>query len=158
MFNTLVEDTKELDYITTYKFSKDHIELFFGSIRMHGGHNDNPNAQQIKGSYRELLCRIELQIGESGNCVPLENIAILTCSSALTFINNTTCSERFDDTEEEIRQLCKTPIEGVVEMEIASYVDEPNYKNHIVGYKYIPGNVVRHVTKSVKFVFCIGKR
>lgn len=42
-------ETNTMTYITTYRFSQDHIELFFGSIRMHGGHNDNPTARQFKG-------------------------------------------------------------------------------------------------------------
>ncbi|CAG9136031.1 unnamed protein product [Plutella xylostella] len=52
---------QRLRYLTTYRLSQDHIELFFGSIRMHGGHNDNPNARQFKGIYRKLLCHMELK-------------------------------------------------------------------------------------------------
>lgn len=75
--------------------------------------------------------------------MPLENVAILTCSSALTYINTTSFSERFDDADAEIKQLSKTPIEDVVEIEIASCNDDPDYKNHIVGC--IARNIVRHV-------------
>lgn len=77
LYTTLVQDTKSLKYITTYRLSQDHIELLFGAIRMQCGHNDNPNALQFKGAYRKMLCRMELQLSESGNCVPLEDIPIL---------------------------------------------------------------------------------
>lgn len=53
-----------------------------------------------------------------------------------------------------MQQLSKTIIEGVVEIEIASCNDDPDYKNHIVGY--IAGNVVRHVATRVKCVFCVN--
>lgn len=155
LFITVIEGTKELNYISTYRLSQDHIELFFGSIRMNGGHNDNPNALQFKGCYRKLLCRMELQVGESGNCVPLENVPILICSSALTCINATSFSERFDDADEELNKLLNAPTDDDVVFDIASHTqyDDPDYKNHVVGY--IAGNVVRYVTVRVKCEFCV---
>ena len=36
-----------MKYILTYKFSQDHLELFFGAIRSSGGFNINPTAQQF---------------------------------------------------------------------------------------------------------------
>lgn len=42
-------------YVLTYKFSQDHIELFFNSIRACGGYNNNPNVCQFKWSLRKLL-------------------------------------------------------------------------------------------------------
>lgn len=134
--------------------SQDHIELLFGAIRMQCGHNDNPNALQFKGAYRKMLCRMELQLSESGNCVPLEDIPILTCSSALNCINNTSFAERFDDEEKELtEQLLITPISNDVGFEITIGSDDPNFKNHIVGY--IAGNVARHLTTQFKCQNCI---
>lgn len=152
IFSTLVEDTKELSYISTYRLSQDHIELLFGSIRMHGGHNDNPNAIQFKGAYRKLLSRMELQVGETGNCVPLEAISVLTCSSAIACINATSFSERFDDRDEEIIEYKTTDDDLEFDRTLEIY-DEPDYKNHIVGY--ITGYVVRHIIKKIKCQFCI---
>lgn len=68
---------------------------------MHGGCNDNPNAHQLKGIYRKLLCHMELKSASSGNCVPLENISILMCSSSLKCINATVPSLRKDDDDDE---------------------------------------------------------
>ncbi|CAB1437787.1 unnamed protein product [Pleuronectes platessa] len=34
-------------YVLTYRFSHDHLELLFNSIRALGGWNNNPNASQL---------------------------------------------------------------------------------------------------------------
>lgn len=96
LYATVIESHK-MQYLSTYRNSQDHIELFFGAIRMHGGYNDNPNARQLKGIYRKLLCHMELKSAGSGNCVPLESISVLTCSSALKCINLTTPATGKDD-------------------------------------------------------------
>lgn len=152
LFKTLVEDSHELNYVTTYRLSQDHIELFFGSIRMHGGHNDNPNALQFKGSYRRLLCHMEFQVGETGNCVPLETVSILTCSSAVKNINTTTVAHRFDDADEELLNIVPNERFEDIPAEMTS-IDDPDCKNHVVGY--IAGNVVRHISTRIKCIACI---
>lgn len=98
LYKNLIDSSK-LKYLTTYRISQDHIELFFGAVRMHGGYNDNPNARQLKGIYKKLLCHMELKSASSGNCVPLENISVLSCSSSLKCINETVPSFRKDDEE-----------------------------------------------------------
>ena len=76
-----------LRYIATYRLSQDHIEILFGIIRKHGGYNNNPNVIQFKGIYKKILNHLELRSGFSGNCVPLECVPILNCSSAIQNIN-----------------------------------------------------------------------
>ncbi|CAH2105039.1 unnamed protein product [Euphydryas editha] len=93
---------ESLVFLPTYKPSQDHLEIFFSCVRMCGGHNDNPNVKQFKGTYRKLLTHLELRSLETGNCVLLENVSILTCSSAIQVINSTSPSyrhEELDDTE-----------------------------------------------------------
>jgi len=47
LFNTLVTPVNApLHYLLTYKLSQDHLELFFGCIRLRGGCN-NPTASQF---------------------------------------------------------------------------------------------------------------
>ncbi|KAL4127030.1 hypothetical protein QTP88_011228 [Uroleucon formosanum] len=65
-----------IDYICFYKLSQDHIELFFGTIRSHGGHNDNPTARQFRSAYRKLLINAKIKDGSLGNCIPLDEIDI----------------------------------------------------------------------------------
>ncbi|KAL0965980.1 hypothetical protein UPYG_G00288990 [Umbra pygmaea] len=44
-------------YVLTYRFSQDHLELLFNSIRSSGGWNNNPNASQFKYIFRKLMAR-----------------------------------------------------------------------------------------------------
>ncbi|KAL4088958.1 hypothetical protein QTP88_024036 [Uroleucon formosanum] len=67
--------TSCLKFIPYYKISQDHIELFFGAIRSHQGHN-NPTA------YLKLLIHAEIKQGGIGNCIPLEDVDILISSSS----------------------------------------------------------------------------
>ena len=59
-----IEMTKEMfsgenpfEYLLTYKFSQDHIELLFSCIRAQGGWNNNPNCLQLKYAMRKMLLR-----------------------------------------------------------------------------------------------------
>ena len=65
-----------LRYLLGYKFSQDHLELFFSAVRARGGFNDNPTALQFKSAYKRLLLRHEIQHG-GGNCLLLDNTEIL---------------------------------------------------------------------------------
>jgi DNA transposase THAP9 len=86
LFERLVE-TQILKYILQYKFSQDHIELFFGVIRNHGCCNNNPNARQFMDIYKKTLLHLNLSLKFTGNSIPLEEIPILNC---LSVINKTT--------------------------------------------------------------------
>ena len=86
LYSDLVESGR-LKYLLTYKFSQDHLELFFGKIRSKGGCNNNPTARQFKGAYKKLLVHNDVQ-DVRGNCLSLEKIPILTTSSNVPFIQN----------------------------------------------------------------------
>ena len=47
--------TTDIKFLMTYKFSQDHIELFFGEIRSMGGNNNNPSARQFSSAYKKLI-------------------------------------------------------------------------------------------------------
>ncbi len=67
-FLDLVEkENAPINYILTYKFSQDHLELFFGAIRSSGGFNNKPTAQQFTAAYKRLLLRSSIE-GQNGNC------------------------------------------------------------------------------------------
>ena len=58
-----------VNYILTYKFSQDHLELFFCAIRSSGGFNNNPTAQQFTAAYKRLTLLLRIGIeGNNGNC------------------------------------------------------------------------------------------
>jgi len=56
---------------TSYKFSQDHIETLFGTIRRRFGWNNNPTALQFLYAYRAILSKIGATPSESGNVMPL---------------------------------------------------------------------------------------
>ena len=66
----------QLKYLLTYKFSQDHLELFFGAIRSAGGFNNNPTSQQFTASYKRLLLRSSITEGR-GNCKRIDATQIL---------------------------------------------------------------------------------
>jgi len=80
LYNRYIDN---LQYIRTYRLSQDHIEIFFGTIRSHGGHNNNPTAKQFRAAYRKIVIRTnDVQSFNTGNCIPLEHIDILHYSSS----------------------------------------------------------------------------
>lgn len=90
MYNTFIESGKH-DHIKLYKCSQDHLELFFGTVRGHGGYNNNPTAQQFRAAYRKLVIRVNnVQSFNTGNCIPLEDIDIFHYSSTdlIKVLNN----------------------------------------------------------------------
>jgi hypothetical protein len=63
------------DYILMYKFSQDHLELFFNAVRRSGGWNNNPTANQFKYAFRRLIVRSGVQAGKTGNVVAVDEIS-----------------------------------------------------------------------------------
>jgi hypothetical protein len=57
-----------MKYLLTYKFSQDHLELFFCALRSRFGANNNPTARQFQHAYRRLLIHQEIR-GMNGNCL-----------------------------------------------------------------------------------------
>lgn len=57
------------------------MELFFGFVRAHGGHNNNPTAQRFQAAFKKVIVQNELSDAVSGNCQVLDHITILSCSS-----------------------------------------------------------------------------
>jgi len=93
-FNSLINlkhsliDTNELKYLPFYKLSQDHLEIFYGSVRVQGGNNNNPTVRQFKSAYKKLLVNAQLKDSGLGNCISsysfsisLQDIPILNCSS-----------------------------------------------------------------------------
>lgn len=81
LYKHLVEEKSLLKYLPTIKVSQDHLELFFGAIRSHGGCNDKPTARQFAAAFKRLIVVNEVRDVTSGNCLPLEHIKILHVSS-----------------------------------------------------------------------------
>jgi len=80
IYKTFV-DKSNISFIPAYKMSQDHLELFFGSIRSCGGYNNNPTCRQFTSAYKKILIHAEIREHGVGNCIPLQNINILKCTS-----------------------------------------------------------------------------
>jgi hypothetical protein len=52
-----LSETSKYKYLLTYKFSRDHIELFFSKIRHRFGNNNNPNVIEFRTAMKKLLLK-----------------------------------------------------------------------------------------------------
>jgi hypothetical protein len=88
LFHELVERAEApMKYLLSYKFSQDHLELFFCAIRSAGGFNNNPTAEQFTSAYKRLLMRSSIQ-GGKGNCEQRDPTEILNVVDDTCKINN----------------------------------------------------------------------
>lgn len=133
---------KELIYLPFYKLSQDHIELFFGNIRAHGGANNNPTARQFAAAYKKLLVHVEIKKSEKGNCTALEQVAILNCSSAVERINRTSGPNFLEDSNYEAQE------EDIPE----AISNMSEFSSQAIAY--IAGYVVRVLIKNIKCDIC----
>ena len=59
------------EYILTYRFSQDLIEMYFSKIRSRLGWSNNPAALQFKYALRSLLLKTKIESPSTANCVPV---------------------------------------------------------------------------------------
>ena len=59
------------EYILTYRFSQDPIEIYFSKIRGRFERNNNPTALQFKYALRSLLLKTKVESPSTANCVPV---------------------------------------------------------------------------------------
>ena len=81
LFEKFVENGP-LKFLMTFKFSQDHIELFFCSLRSRFGSNNNPSAKEFQAAYKRLLLHQEIR-GNSGNCILDDDTFLLPAQSLL---------------------------------------------------------------------------
>jgi hypothetical protein len=153
LFHDLIERTDApMKYLLTYKFSQDHLELFFGAIRSAGGFNNNPTAQQFVSAYKRLLMRSSIE-GDNGNCEKRDPTAIL-------YVLDDTC--KINNQEISISRAAMIRKYDLVERQPLAtdhdYCDSPNivclseYKKAAISY--IGGYVAQMVKKQVPCITC----
>ena len=64
----LERNDNKYDYVLTYRFSQDQVEMFFSKIRSRLGWNNNPTALQFKWALRTLLQKNQITAPTTGNC------------------------------------------------------------------------------------------
>ncbi|KAK7144229.1 hypothetical protein R3I94_010598 [Phoxinus phoxinus] len=78
-------------YVLTYRFSQDHSELLFNSIRASGGWNNNPNASQFKYIFRKLMARCGVVKACRGNVTAQDDTeslpAVIDTSTSLSAVD-----------------------------------------------------------------------
>ncbi|KAK0137651.1 DNA transposase THAP9 [Merluccius polli] len=67
-------------YVCTYRFSQDHLELLFNSVRASGGWNNNPTAGQFQGIFRRLMVHCGVSPSGSGNVAAQDETVSLSAA------------------------------------------------------------------------------
>ena len=154
IFHDLVEiPNAPLNYILTYKYSQDHLELFFGAVRSAGGSNNNPTAPQFINIYRRLLLRSSIQ-GGKGNVTPRDSTKILHLMNDICKVDGKkmTTSEagtlrNYEEELEEISLINDADYNDALEVDQLS-----EFKTQIISY--IAGYVVKMTIKQIACVDC----
>ena len=161
IFHDLVEvEDAPLKYLLTYKFSQDHLELFFGAIRAAGGSNNNPTAAQFTGIYKRLLLRSSVQ-GGIGNVKQRDQTNILymigdTCrvNGKDLVISDAALAKRYGLSERSLPDDTDTDYMDAPQMSTLS-----EYKEASISY--IAGYVAKMAEKQILCMVCcesIGSR
>lgn len=152
LFEDLVE-TGELDMLNTYRFLQDHIELYFGHVRLRFGSNNNPNAVQFKASYKRLLVHHDINSTcLDGNCTALDTTRMLTISSvqkkSKKFLDphDNTFLEDFDLNERAPVAFDHDYCDAPAVARISAFKE--------VAVTYISGYVVRMIMRMLKCQTC----
>ena len=153
LFNDLVgQADAPLKYLLTYKFSQDHLELFFGAIRSSGGFNNNPTSQQFIAAYKRLFLRSSIASGK-GNCQKQEEVDILHVIGDACRIND----EELTITEASLIRKYDLELRKPKSTE-HDYTDVPNFavlsqfKSSAISY--IAGYVGKMVQKKIMCHVC----
>lgn len=144
LYQDLVNESKILVFLPIYKFSQDHVELFFSAIRARGGFNNNPNAIQFRAAFKRLLIRAEIRDGGVGYCVPLQQINILTFYSStdpVTTINDLTDKKSLIELQED---------DSVLFEEYLDCLNSNLSKYSTAVVTYIAGFVARKLSRTLK--------
>lgn len=117
-------------------------------MRSHGGCSDNPTARLFQAIYKKLLIHNEVAITSSGtNCIPLEKISILTCSSVEKI--NLTTSQKNISLENEYNE----EIDEIDEFDIECQMFLSPFGQKVI--EYISGFVVFSLSKKIKCDDCL---
>lgn len=72
--------SSDLKYVLSYKFSQDHLELFFNCVRRSCGWNNNPTSLQFSRIFKRLLKHAGVEASNRGNCLNFDD-EISPCES-----------------------------------------------------------------------------
>ncbi|KAB0795036.1 hypothetical protein PPYR_11875 [Photinus pyralis] len=143
-----------LEYLLTYKFSQDHLEMFFCCVRSRNGFNNNPSCLQFMQTFRRLLLHTKIDAsGRSGNCRVLDDTVILTVPSQSTV-------QMSGSNMPDIPLLRRYGLDALIEEErdhdydiLPIAIDFNNLTANIV--TYISGYVIKMLKRRFKCPDCV---
>jgi len=110
----------DFKYLMTYRFSQDHLELFFAQVRRRHSWSNNPNVLQFKAAMKSLLVKNSISPSITANCINFNSESDvqfkLTWAKKKTFQNwhdnieeadSDNCKDDFLD-ESENEKMCRT--------------------------------------------------
>ena len=65
----LFRENSQYEFVLTFRFSQDPLEMFFSKVRGRLGWNNNPNALQFKYALRSLLLKNKIESPSTANCI-----------------------------------------------------------------------------------------
>ena len=134
-----------LKFLLTFKFSQDHLELFFGCLRTRFGCNNNPSAKEFKIAYKKLLLHQEIR-GNRGNCITDNDTFFL--SRPPSFNHEKTCDHLLLDSFNLI------PVESDHDYSLLSnWPVLSQFQSSVI--EYIAGYCVKMSLKLIKCSDCI---
>ena len=155
LFDNLIKEESLLKYLLTYKFSQDHLELFFAVIRSRGGNNNNPSPLQLRATWKRLLTHNHVKDVATGNCEPTNACKLLTINGCIEQMQrklgvdlDSLSRSRQNNPDEETKSVCVDHDYMPSMTSLSKFVD-----NVIV---YIAGFVVRSLQSELHCDICIG--
>lgn len=135
-----------MSFILTYKFSQDHLEMFFGTVRSHLGANNNPSCKEFISIIKRLMVHNEIR-AVKGNVDILDSTEFLTISS----------KQWKPSTSQSTKMLLLSDID----LKKNEVYEVENLLNGLSEFKeavitYIAGYVVKMVKKNVKCEDCLA--
>lgn len=142
-----------LKHLCTYKMSQDHIEYFFSCIRAKGGFNNNPTAKQFKAAFNRMLVHGEIKHITSGNCIPLQDIDILSLSRPEIALNKTMAKSRMVEELNDVQPNSPNEYLMVDHDNLADPTRLTEYSKRVI--EYIAGFVVGKLKKEINCEKCL---
>ena len=136
-----------LSHILTYKFSQDHLELYFAAVRSKLGANNNPTCKQFTEIFKRLLVQNQIR-GQNSNSEVIDSTQLLMFNDR--FLNSS-----------EVDILSSRRSDIPLEQELGEPTDMVPSTGNLSEFKesvvvYISGYVVRMVQKKLRCEDCIA--
>lgn len=127
IFSEYCQNQTILPALFTYRFSQDHLEMFFGAIRSKSGSNNNPNANQFRASYKRMLKQVDISNSVYANCTDFNVTPLMDCYSNTSSIERHEASQysdeyQYQESPEEWDTFCNDDITDVAVRSLAEQV------------------------------------